>query len=160
MNKNFSTVITAIILLSMLIGSASAVPSDHWNRRFGEIKEELTRSVQQTSDGDYIHADSINGPPYPPVPKRKVDNILGIIGLLVVPILGWFALSRIRGNKFLRAGAFLLVISFGLFMLFLATAEGDYGMIWILFTSPIIFISALILLIAGMQSKRPKKAIE
>ncbi|GEM_PF-3681046 len=156
MNKNVSGIITAIILLVMLAGSAGAAPHEMWIKTFGGTDDDVL-SVQETLDGGYIPSDSTNDPPYPqpPTPKRKIDNIIGIIGLLVASILGWLTASKVRKNRFLRAGAILLVISFALFMLFLATAEGDYGMIWILFISPIIFIASLILLIIGMI--KPKK---
>lgn len=51
-----------LMLLAILLMPGSAVPSEQWNKTFGENAEDWFNSVQQTSDGGYIIAGQYSFP--------------------------------------------------------------------------------------------------
>jgi hypothetical protein len=164
-----------------LLLKTDANGNEQWNMTFGGKFRDEADSVSQTKDGGYVLAGStlsygagdwtawlikVSGEPAGTAtapsagPTERAAGfeplVYETVGLLAAIIFGMIAAIRVRKNKTLAAGIVLLAISFALYMLFLITAEGDYGMIWVLFALPIIFIISLILLMAGLSKEKGK----
>ncbi|MBU4222115.1 MAG: hypothetical protein KKD46_03465 [Euryarchaeota archaeon] len=84
----------------------------------------------------------------------EITAILMYISIFLVGIFLALVVLRKRRNIFLIAGTMLAAISFAMFMLFIIFAGPEsFGMLWMLFASPVIFIISLILLIIGMVKR-------
>jgi len=49
-------IVLLVLMLSSFCGSCSQAPEEEWNRTFGGAKEDVSISVQQSSDDGYILA--------------------------------------------------------------------------------------------------------